>query len=195
MSVAVVSCGALALQVRAVCGRRGWPVDVFPVPALLHNRPEEIPGAVAREVRALRAAGYERVVVAYGDCGTYGGLDELGVERLEGDHCYDVFARDEVRAALEEEPGTYFLTDFLARTFEHTVVRELGLDRHPELRDDYFGHYRRVVWLAQRAVPETRRAAEWAAARIGLPLETVEVGTRGLERQLERLLDAAAVST
>jgi hypothetical protein len=187
---AVVACGALALDVRRIARRRGWDLEVVPVPALLHNHPERIGGAVA-ELSADR----DVVAVAYGDCGTYGALDEIGVARLDGEHCYDVFARDEVRAALEEEPGTYFLTDFLARTFEHTVWRELGLDRYPSLRDEYFRHYTRVVWLAQRPTPATRLAAARAAARLGLPLVEVEVGNAGLERQLERLLAPAGAAT
>jgi hypothetical protein len=191
MSAAVLACGALAAEVGAVARRRGWAIDVHPLPALLHNPPERIAPELDRRLTALRGH-YERLAVAYGDCGGRGAIDAVleraGVARLDGEHCYDVFARGEVARALAEEPGTYFLTDFLARTFEHTVVRELGLDRHPELVEDYFRHYTRVLWLAGRPTPATRVAAARAAATIGLPLQTLEVGVRGLERQLERLL-------
>jgi hypothetical protein len=193
MSVAVVACGALAADVRRIARRRDWAVDVHPLPALMHNRPERIAPAVGSALARLRER-YDSVAVAYADCGTYGALDAVldGVPRLQGEHCYDVLDRDAVREALQEEPGTYVLTDFLARTFEHTVVRELGLDRHPELRDDYFRCYTRVLWLAQRPTAATRAAAEKAAARIGLPLEQRVVGDEGLERQLEALVATAA---
>jgi hypothetical protein len=139
---------------------------------------------------------HERVAVAYADCGSYGAVDSLlagtGVERLAGDTCYDLFGFDEVHEALAEEPGTYFLTDFLARTFEHTVWRSLGLDRYPELRDDYFHSYRRCVWLAQRPTPALRQAAERAASLLGLPLSERVVGEGGLERELVRICTAPA---
>jgi len=195
MSTAVIACGALAADIRRIAGRRGWEVDVHAIDALLHNRPERIAPSLERSIQKLRHR-YDAVAVAYADCGTYGAIDAVlegtGIPRLTGEHCYDVFAREEVQAALEEEPGTYFLTDFLARTFEHTVVRELGLDRHPELREDYFRNYTRVLWLAQRPVPSTRMAAQRAADRIGLPLHERAVGNAGLERQLELLVKVPA---
>jgi hypothetical protein len=196
--IGVVACGALAVNVRRVARRRGWRVDVHPVPALLHNRPEGIPPAVEEELARLRSR-YSSLAVAYGDCGTRGGLDAVleraGILRLRGADCYDVLGGDVAREALEEEPGTYFLTDFLARTFERTVWRELGLDRYPDLRDAYFGNYRRVLWLAQVETPATRAAAERAAERLGLPLEVRVVGDEGLERELERLVARPAEST
>lgn len=165
---------------------------MYPLPPLLHNRPERIPAKVEAMLRTLRPR-YRRLVVAYADCGTYGALDAVcsrhGVGRLRGSHCYDVFADPGVmRRLLDEEPGTYVLTDFLVRTFRRTVLTALGLDRHPELRDDYFRHYRRVVWLAQRPTAELRRAAENAAASLGLPLTVEPVGYTGIERELSALL-------
>src|SRR4051794_20917649 len=190
---AVIACGAIAQPVAEVVARRGWAVDVHPLPPLLHNQPQQIAG----EVRALAldlAERYDEVAVAYADCGTYGALDEvceeLALRRLPGLHCYDLFAGESRLAAfLDEQPGTYLLTDFLVRSFRRTVVRELGLDRHPELRDDYFRHYTRVVWLAQEPDDaELRAQADEAAATIGLPLTVVDTGHGRLEAALEELL-------
>lgn len=192
----MVACGAIARHVTDVAGRRGWPVDVVPLPPLLHNRPDRIAAAVEREVVRLRAR-YARVAVGYADCGTYGALDEVcdrrAVPRLAGADCYTVFAGTaRMRAVLEEEPGTYVLTDYLAASFTRSVVVELGLDRYPELRDDYFGHYRRVVWLAQHPTPGLRAAAERAAGVLGLPLQEVVVGDVLLERAVGELVARTA---
>jgi hypothetical protein len=190
--VGIVACGALAAHIGAIAGRRGWDVELHPLPPELHNRPDRIAPLVAARLDALAAPG-RRLAVAYADCGTYGALDGVlagrGVERLHGDHCYDVLAREEVGELLAEEPGTYFLTDFLVRTFRRTVWRGLGLDRHPDLRDAYFAHYRRVVWLAQRRTPDLEAAAAEAAGLLDLPLVVRDVGEGGLERQLERLVE------
>jgi Protein of unknown function (DUF1638) len=190
--VALIACGAIAAPCAEVVASHGWPVDVHPLPPLLHNRPDRIAGQVDRLAEEL-AGRYDRVAVGYADCGTYGALDEVcerrGLSRLAGLHCYDVFGgADRLRAMFEAEPGTYVLTDFLVRSFARTVVAELGLDRYPELRDDYFAHYTRMVWLAQQPDEELRALAQQAADRVGLPLTVVETGHGGLERALVELL-------
>ena len=190
--MALIACGAIAAPCAAVVASHGWPVDVHPLPPLLHNRPDRIAGQVDRLAEEL-AGRYDRVAVGYADCGTYGALDEVcerrGLSRLAGLHCYDVFGgADRLRAMFEAEPGTYVLTDFLVRSFARTVVAELGLDRYPELRDDYFAHYTRTVWLAQQPDEELRALAQQAADRVGLPLTIVETGHGGLERALVELL-------
>ena len=192
--VALIACGAIAQPAAAVVDRRGWPVDVHPLPPLLHNHPDRI----AEEVRTLATQlgeSYDRVVIGYADCGTYGALDEvcreLGVDRLPGLHCYDLYAGpSRLETFFDEQPGTYLLTDFLVRSFGRTVIQEMGLDRYPELRDTYFGNYTRVVWLAQAPDAELRALAEDAAARIGLPLTVVDTGDHGLEAALAGLVAA-----
>jgi hypothetical protein len=188
----VIACGALAGHVRDIAGRRRWPVEVHALPAALHNRPDRIAPAVAALAVGLQARGL-RVVIGYADCGSYGALDEvcsrLGISRLPGLHCYDVLGgASRVRALLARQPGTYLLTDYLVRSFRRTVLAGLGLDRHPELWPEYFGHYRRLVWLAQHRDPELDAAADEVAALFGLPLRVIDVGVGGLERELARLV-------
>jgi len=191
---AVVACGALSTEISEISERRGWSLKIYPLPPLLHNHPEKIAGAV-RELLPNVISDHQRVAIAYADCGTYGALDrvveEFNIPRLAGAHCYDVFASPErISEIMDEEPGTYYLTDYLVRSFHRSVIVELGLDRYPELRPDYFAHYRRVLWLAQQPTDELRVLAMQGAEVIGLPLEIEVVGTIGLERQLALLLRA-----
>jgi hypothetical protein len=184
--VLVIACGALAREVLAL---KLDHIDVVCLPAQLHNHPQQIPEAMRAKIRANREA-YDEVLCLYGDCGTGGELDrvleEEGVRRIEGAHCYAFYAGEETFSRLmEEEPGTFFLTDFLARHFDALVIRGLGLDRFPELRDDYFGHYRRLAHLAQFDDPDLETKARAAAERLGLTYERRFTGLGGIRSFLE----------
>ena len=192
MSIGIVACGALATHIGEIAAEIGLDITIYPLPPLLHNRPEKI----ANEVDALLLEikdKHSKHAVAYADCGTYGALDLVierhGVKRLGGDHCYDIFAgREAIQEIMSQNAGTYFLTDFLVKSFHRSVIVELGLDRYPHLLDDYFKNYTRVIWLAQTPTPELKEAAKAAAEEIGLPLETQLVGYEGLRKQLEILI-------
>lgn len=177
----VIACGALAREIAALRKANGWSaLDVACLPPELHNRPERIAGAVRAKIREHRA-GYDAIFVAYGDCGTGGALDavlrEEGAERIPGAHCYEFFAGPADFAALADaEPGTFYLTDFLLRHFERLVIEALGIDRHPELKDTYFGNYRRLVYLAQAPKPDAEAAARAVADRLGLELVVRQTG-------------------
>ncbi len=191
----MIACGALGAHIREISARRGWQVELHTLPSLLHNHPDRIAPAAERLARELQARGL-RVALGYADCGSYGALDglceRLNLRRLPGLHCYDVLAGPgRLRAMFEREPGTYLLPDFLVRSFRRSVLAELGLDAHPELWPDYFGHYRRLVWLAQSRDDAMDAEAASIAAMFGLPLTVLDVGTGGLEHELKLLLDGA----
>jgi hypothetical protein len=196
--IALISCGALSVDLSALIDENSWQVDLHPLPPLLHNRPERIADEVDRLISELEKR-YDRIAIGYADCGTYGALDEVcdrrGVVRLPGNHCYDLYAGAEAIAQISAlEPGTYFLTDFLVVGFDRLVWQSLGLDRYPELLPDYFGNYHQVVWLAAKRTPDLERAATRAAERMGLPLVIRDVsGARSsLESALSNLLATSA---
>jgi len=187
----VIACGALAREVLALIELNGWShMDLVCLPAKLHNRPEKIPEAVRRKIRGHRQS-HDRIVVLYGDCGTGGDLDrvliEEGVERVPGPHCYAMFqGLDDFLAAAEAEPGCFYLTDFLVRHFHRLVVQGLGLDRHPELRDLYFGNYTKLVYLAQTSDLRLERKARAAAQLLRLVYERRPTGYGGLAHFLKQ---------
>jgi hypothetical protein len=188
-SVLMLACGALAQELLALKRLGGWDcVSIECLPALLHNTPQEIPGAVRAKLEEVKDR-YDEIFVAYADCGTGGRLDavleEYGIERLPGAHCYEFYAGAERFAEIHEaEIGTFYLTDFMVRQFDTIVIHGLGLDRHPELRSVYFGNYRRVVYLAQTESPKLVAKARRCAEKLGLEFETCFTGLDPLRQVL-----------
>ena len=172
----IIACGALAREVLAVIEGQGLKdIAITCLPAGWHNTPAKIPEGVRAKIRESRGR-YGRILVAYGDCGTGGLLDDVlreeGVERIAGPHCYQFFmGTADFQALAEAEPGCFFLTDYLTRHFDRLIIEGLGLDRHPELRDDYFGNYTKLVYLAQTEDPGLQERAQRAAERLGLAYE------------------------
>lgn len=187
--VLVIACGALAREIADLKRGCGWNhLRLKCLDARLHNRPEEIPGRVREAIRESHDD-YDHIFVAYADCGTGGGLDKVleeeGVERLPGAHCYQLFAGSRRFSMLSAAaPGTFYLTDFLVRNFERLVIEPLGLDEHPELRDAYFGNYTRLVYLSQTLDAGLVQAAQSAADRLVLAFEHVHCGFGELESVL-----------
>lgn len=192
MSTGIVACGALATHIADIASSESLDITIYPLPPLLHNRPEKIAGEVDLLLHEIKDK-HNKFAVAYADCGTYGALDAViathGVKRLGGNHCYDIFAgAKEIESIMDSDAGTYFLTDFLVKSFHRSVIVELGLDKRPELRDDYFKNYSRVIWLAQQPTKELEALARAAASEIGLPLEIQVVGYGQLAAQVRELL-------
>ena len=191
----IIACGALAHEITALRRANGWTaLEVCCLPPELHNRPDRIPPAVREKIRAHRGQ-YRSIFVAYGDCGTGGLLDavlrEEGVERLPGAHCYEFFAGACAFAEMAEaEPGTFYLTDFLTRHFERLVIRGLGIDRHPQLAQEYFRNYRKVVYLAQIRSAALLEQARRIAADLGLAFEHRQTGYGELGTHLAALVAA-----
>jgi hypothetical protein len=186
----LVACGALAREILALRDLNGWDhIDLHCLPAILHNHPEKITPAVVALIEKHRAA-YDGVFVVYADCGTGGTLraacDRLGVEMIAGPHCYSFYEGNAAFATHADEITAFYLTDFLARQFEAFVWKPLGLDRHPQLRDMYFGNYEKLVYQAQTDDPAlTEKARAWAE-RLGLAFERRFTGYGDLARVLEQ---------
>ncbi len=187
--ILLIACGALAREVLDLIRINGWShIDLHCLPAILHNSPDKITGAV-RDLHAKRAGDYAKTYVLYADCGTGGQLfdlcRELGVEMLKGPHCYSFFEGNGAFAQRAEDEFTaFYLTDFLVRQFDAFVIRPLGLDRHPELRDAYFGNYEKLVYQAQTDDPDLDAKAQKCADRLGLAYERRLTGYGDLALEL-----------
>lgn len=193
--VALLICGALGKEVKAIVDQHGWNLDIYGVPAMHHFYPKKIVESVDRRLAELSTR-YQRIVVVYGDCGTAGALEPVlarhGAIRVRGPHCYEMFAGSaEFERLAEEQPATFFLTDWLVRNFERAVVRGLGLDRYPDLKPVYFQHYTNVVYLAQFPEEALLEKADEIAQYLELPLEVRRVGLGELETRLAELVEAA----
>ena len=187
----VIACGALAHEIVWLQRLNNWnQIELQCLDAELHNRPKLIPQKLRDKIKE-NLGQYQSIFVAYADCGTGGEIDrvleEENIERLPGAHCYSFYATEERFAELaEQELGTFYLTDFLVEHFDRIMIKGLKLDRHPELRDQYFAHYTRVIYLSQRQDTELEAKAKVAAEFLGLEFRHLHTGYGDLDRSLQQ---------
>ncbi len=191
MKIGIIACGAIVRELIAVARQLDWDYELTAIPAQLHNTPQDIAPAVAQKLDDW-ASRFDRILIGYGDCGTRGALDALvarydHVSRIEGPHCYEFYGGDAFTQQADAHPGTFYLTDFLARHFDALVWRGLGLDRHPDLRDLYFGNYTHLMYLQQLPNHSESARAREAASRLGLDYVEAETGVAVLARRASRV--------
>jgi len=195
-TVLVIACGALVREITALKESYGWDhLQLKCIDAKLHMRPALIPGRLQEMIRKYKDQ-FDEIFVAYADCGTCGDIDKVlgeeGVQRLPGAHCYEFFAGSARFAEMSAaEPGTFYLTDFLAQHFDQFVTKPLKFETHPELREMYFGNYQRLIYLSQREDPQLLAAAKAAADKLELQFEHVHVGYGELQSGLESIAETA----
>jgi len=191
MTTALIICGALGHEVVDIVETHQLDVKIFAIPAMVHLFPHQIAPDVEKRFLEIRAA-YPRVLILFGDCGSGGAVDALlqkyGLERIDGPHCYEMYSGTLFQELMDEEPGTYFLTDFMVRGFKGTILKGMGLDRYPQLKEDYFRNYKRIVFLAQKIDEKLLAQAQEAADYLELPLEIRETGYGHLETRLLEML-------
>lgn len=192
MTTAFIICGALAREVLDIITRHNWDAKVIGIPAIDHMFPERIAPDVEKRYLEIRDQ-YHRVIVVFGDCGSRGTLDTLlvkyNLERIDGPHCYEMYGGQTFHDLMDEEPGTFFLTDFLVRGFRGTILKGLGLDRFPQLKEDYFHNYRRLVYMVQNHNSDLIERAQRIADYLELPLELRHTGYGLLEERLVALME------
>lgn len=193
-----IACGALAKETQAIIQKYRWPVELTALPAIFHMTPHKITQKLAEMLPNLRAD-YDHIIVVYGECGATG-IDELlakhQVVRVSGPHCYEMYAgADNFANLMTEEPGTFFLTDWLLRAYEGAILKGLGLDKHPELMPLYFGNYRRLVYLSQQPTDKLLTKAQAIATEMGWAFEHRQVEYGELEIRLVNLMTTCISAT
>lgn len=192
MTAGLITCGALAREVRFLIRKYNWDAEIIGIPAVDHVFPDRIAPHVEERIQSYRDQ-YHPLIVVYGDCGSRGALDDVlkkyqDIQRLEGPHCYYFYAGDQFQELMDQEPGSYFLTDFMVRTFNGLIKKSMGLDHYPELAAEYFRNYRQVVFLTQTGEEKLIRRAVQIAQELGFPLKVIQTGLGRLESELDSRL-------